>query len=72
MQAAVRSLALPELRSFSPVEIFRGGSVPTGKYSILLRATFQSLERTLREDEVADWSAKIVAILQQLGGTQRT
>jgi phenylalanyl-tRNA synthetase beta subunit len=37
----------------------------------LLRATFQSLERTLREDEVADWSAKIVATLQQLGGTQR-
>jgi len=72
MQAAVRSLALPELWSFSPVEIFRGGSVPTGKYSILLRATFQSLERTLREDEVADWSAKIVAALQQLGGTQRT
>jgi phenylalanyl-tRNA synthetase beta chain len=71
MQAAVRSLALPELWSFSPVEIFRGGSVPTGKYSILLRATFQSLERTLREDEVADWSAKIVAALQQLGGTQR-
>jgi len=71
MRAAVRSLALPELRSFSPVEIFRGGSVPTGKYSILLRATFQSLERTLREDEVADWSAKIVATLQQLGGTQR-
>ena len=71
MRAAVRSLALPELRSFSPVEIFRGGSVPTGKYSILLRATFQSLERTLREDEVADWSAKIVAALQQLGGTQR-
>ncbi len=71
MRAAVRSLALPELRSFSPVEIFRGGSVPTGKYSILLRATFQSLERTLREDEVADCSAKIVATLQQLGGTQR-
>jgi phenylalanyl-tRNA synthetase beta chain len=53
------------------VEIFRGGSVPAGKYSILLRATFQSLDRTLREDEVADWSAKIVAALLHLGGDQR-
>ena len=72
IQSAVRGLSLPELRSFSPVEIFRGGSVPFAQYSILLRATFQSRERTLREDEVADWSAKIVAALQHLGGSQRT
>jgi phenylalanyl-tRNA synthetase beta chain len=71
IQAAVRSLGLAELRGFSPVEIFRGGSMPAGKYSILLRATFQSIERTLREDEVAEWSSKIVAALKQLGGTQR-
>jgi phenylalanyl-tRNA synthetase beta chain len=71
IQTAVRSLGLPELQTFSPVEIFRGGSVPTGKYSILLRAAFQSIERTLREDEVADWSAKVVAVLTELGGTQR-
>jgi phenylalanyl-tRNA synthetase beta chain len=71
IQTAVRGLSLAELRSFSPVEIFRGGSVPFEQYSILLRATFQSLERTLREDEVADWSSKIVAALQHLGGTQR-
>ena len=71
MQTAVAALALAELRSFHPVEIFRGGSIGAGKYSILLRATFQSAERTLREDEVAQWSAKIVAALQNLGGTQR-
>jgi phenylalanyl-tRNA synthetase beta chain len=71
IQGAVRGLGLRELRTFAPVEIFRGGSVPAGKYSVLVRATFQSLERTLREDEVADWSATIVAALQQLGGVQR-
>jgi phenylalanyl-tRNA synthetase beta chain len=71
IRAAVLGLDLRELRSFAPVEIFRGGSVPAGKYSILLRALFQSLDRTLREDEVADWSAKIVAALQHLGGAQR-
>jgi len=72
IQAAVRAFGLPEMRAFVPAEIFRGGSVPQGTYSILLRASFQSLERTLREDEVAEWSAKIVAALQQLGGAQRT
>ena len=70
--AAVMALSLSELRSFAPVEIFRGGAVPAGQYSVLLRAQFQSFERTLREDEVADWSAKIVKALTELGGSQRT
>jgi phenylalanyl-tRNA synthetase beta chain len=69
--SAIQSLDLAELRSFVPVEIFRGGSVAPGKYSVLLRARFQSLDRTLREDEVAEWSAKIVGALTELGGAQR-
>lgn len=71
IEKAIRELGIAELRSFSPAEIFRGGSVPAGSYSILLRAQFQSYERTLREDEVNDWSTQIVKKLQQLGGTQR-
>jgi len=69
--SAIQSLDLTALRSFVPVEIFRGGSVASGQYSILLRARFQSLDRTLREDEVAEWSARIIAALTELGGTQR-
>jgi phenylalanyl-tRNA synthetase beta chain len=68
---AVNALRLGELRSFVPIEIFRGGAIPAGKYSILLRAKFQSHERTLREDAVAQWSAQIVKALEGLGGTQR-
>ncbi|MBZ5596776.1 MAG: phenylalanine--tRNA ligase subunit beta [Acidobacteriia bacterium] len=68
---AVAGLGLAELRSFVPVEIFRGGGVPAGKYSLLLRATFQSNERTLREDEVAQWSGKIIKALEGLGGRLR-
>ena len=71
MQNAVAGARIADLREFRPVEIFRGGSVPAGKYSALLRARFQSAERTLREDEVAQWSAKIVAALTALGGVQR-
>jgi phenylalanyl-tRNA synthetase beta chain len=71
IQQAVTGLGLAELRQFAPVEIFRGGAIPAGKYSILLRATFQSRERTLREDEVAQWSGKIVKALEGRGGTLR-
>jgi phenylalanyl-tRNA synthetase beta chain len=70
----VSSLGIAELRSFLPEEIFRGGGtvfVTTGNYSILLRARFQSDERTLRDDEVAEWSTKIVKKLNELGGSQR-
>jgi phenylalanyl-tRNA synthetase beta chain len=71
IQTAVDALACGEMRDFRPVEIFRGPSIGAGKYSILLRATFQSAERTLREEDVAEWSSKIVAALQSLGGVQR-
>ena len=68
---AVTHLSIAELREFRPVEIFRGGSIAAGKYSALLRVRFQSAERTLREEEVTQWSEKIVAELTQLGGAQR-
>jgi phenylalanyl-tRNA synthetase beta chain len=71
MQQAVAGLGLNELRSFVPVEIFRGASISSGKYSLLLRATFQSGERTLLEGEVARWSAEIVKALEDLGGILR-
>ena len=71
MQQAVNGTRVPELRELRPVEIFRGGSIPAGKYSILLRVKFQSKERTLREDEVAQWSGRIVDALTRLGGVQR-
>jgi len=71
IRAAVDALRIPELRSFWPVEIFRGGTVPAGQYSVLLRAEFQSVERTLRDDEVARWASQIIEALKKLGGTLR-
>lgn len=70
-QQAVSALNISELRSFVPVEVFRGGKVAAGKYSILFRATFQSGERTLREEEVARWAGQIVKALEGLGGKLR-
>ena len=74
IRQGIESLGIAELRNFIPVEIFRGGGtvwVATGSYSILLRARFQSDERTLRDEEVTRWSNQIVRKLDELGGSQR-
>ena len=69
IRSAVIGLGIGELQSFSPAEIYRGEKVGAGKYSTLLHAEFQSQERTLRDDEVAQWSAQIVKALEALGGS---
>ena len=71
IRSAIEELGLNELQQFVPAEIFRGEKVGPGKYSVLLHAEFQSNERTLRDDEVAQWSAQIVAKLEALGGVLR-
>ncbi len=71
IHSSVEGLGIAELQSFIPVETFRGEKVGAGKYSILMRAKFQSCERTLRDDEVAGWSAQVTKALESLGGVQR-
>jgi phenylalanyl-tRNA synthetase beta chain len=65
------ALAIPELTSILPAETFRGGSLVAGTYSFLLRVRFQSAERTLRDDEVANWAQQIVKSVESLGGSLR-
>ncbi len=71
IKSVVTELRLTELQSFVPAEIYRGEKVGAGKYSVLLHAEFQSPQRTLRDDEVAQWSAQIIAGLEGLGGLLR-
>ncbi len=71
MRSSVEALNITELQKFEPGEIYRGEKTGAGKYSVLLHAEFQSKERTLRDDEVAQWSAQIVKVLESLGGTLR-
>ncbi|HTD21352.1 MAG TPA: phenylalanine--tRNA ligase subunit beta [Terriglobales bacterium] len=77
IHSALANLRIPELQSFAPADLLRGkdaekAGIPAGKYSLLLRVTFQSSERTLREDEVATWSAKIIESLTRLGASLRS
>jgi phenylalanyl-tRNA synthetase beta chain len=71
MRRAVTALSILVLRAFEPVEIFRGGSIGAGKYSILLRARLQSDQATLRDEQIAQWSGQIIGALTSLGGAQR-
>jgi phenylalanyl-tRNA synthetase beta chain len=75
VEQAIESLAISELARIAPVEIFRGAksaSVPEGHYALLLRCVFQSRERTLREDELSEWSSRLMASLNALGGVIRS
>jgi phenylalanyl-tRNA synthetase beta chain len=70
----IEELVIPELVHLTPVEVFRdakAATVPKGHYALLLRCVFQSQERTLREEELAAWSARIVKALTALGGVMR-
>jgi phenylalanyl-tRNA synthetase beta chain len=74
IERTVRALKIPELTRLTPVEIFRdpkAATVPAGHYALLSRCTFQSPERTLREDELSRWSSQIIAALTGLGGVLR-
>jgi phenylalanyl-tRNA synthetase beta chain len=75
---AVSGLSIPEMVNFAPVEVFepKPGSpaaknLGEGNYSLLVRAKFQSSERTLRDEEVSAWSQQIIGALEKLGGKLR-
>jgi phenylalanyl-tRNA synthetase beta chain len=68
---AIRALGIREVVSIEAVDLFRGKNVPTGLYSLLVRVTFQSRDATLTEVQLTDFSARIVAALQQRLGAQR-
>jgi phenylalanyl-tRNA synthetase beta chain len=68
---ALYSLAISEVRSIEPREIFRDKKEPSGSYALLLRVVFQAQDRTLRLEELQDWAHRIFAILMELGGQPR-
>ncbi|HEV2488683.1 MAG TPA: phenylalanine--tRNA ligase subunit beta [Candidatus Acidoferrales bacterium] len=69
----IRSLKIAELRRIEATDLFRGGQIPSGRYSLLVRVTFQSAESTFTEAQLADFSVRIVGALEKkLGAALRT
>ena len=67
---AIRSLHIPEISSIEAADLFRGKNVPAGKYSLLVRITFQSRETTLTDVQISEASAKIISALEKNLGAQ--
>jgi phenylalanyl-tRNA synthetase beta chain len=61
----IRSLNIPEITAIEAADLFRGKNVPSGKYSLLVRVTFQSREATLTDTQTNDFSAKIISALEK-------
>lgn len=70
----LEKLSIPELREIRPKEVLRdreGKLAPTGHYSLLVGLVFQSQQSTLREEDVQQWSQRVMASLEALGGRLR-
>ena len=63
--AVIRTLEIPEVESIEAADLFRGGQIPAGKFSLMIRVTFQSAQATLTEAQVSDYSARIVRALEE-------
>jgi phenylalanyl-tRNA synthetase beta chain len=69
---AIRALGIAEIARIEPVDLFRGGQVPRGKYSLLVRVTFQSAESTFTEAQLTEFTSRIVTTLEKnVGATLR-
>ncbi|HEY2038673.1 MAG TPA: phenylalanine--tRNA ligase subunit beta [Edaphobacter sp.] len=69
--SAIDALAISELQSRKPIEIWRDAKKYPDVYSLLLRTVFQSHDRTLRDEDLSAWSSRIIETLTALGGTLR-
>jgi phenylalanyl-tRNA synthetase beta chain len=66
----IQALNISEISSIEATDLFRGKNVPAGKYSLLVRVTFQSREATLTDAQTADFSGQIVSALEKNLGAQ--
>ncbi len=67
---SIQSLGIEEISTIEATDIFRGKNVPAGKYSLLVRVTFQSREATLTDAQISDASKKIISALEKHLGAQ--
>jgi len=68
VRKAIEALGIPEIASIEAADLFRGKNVPAGKYSLLVRVTFQSKEATFTDAQIGDFSSRIVASLEKSVG----
>jgi phenylalanyl-tRNA synthetase beta chain len=68
----LKALQIPELVEWRVRELFRDARLGVREYSLLLGATFQATDRTLREEELQAFQARVVEAVSQAGARLRS
>jgi phenylalanyl-tRNA synthetase beta chain len=69
---AVAALHIPELVEWRAREVFRDAKLGAGEYALLLGATFQAPDRTLREEELQLFQMRVVEAVGKVGARLRS
>ena len=69
---ALAGLQIPELVDWRAREVFRDAKLGKGEYSLLMGATFQAQDRTLREEELQGFQVQVVEAVGKAGARLRT
>jgi len=69
---AMAALQIPELVEWRVREVFRDAKLGAGEYSLLLGVTFQAADRTLREEELQSFQARVVEVVGKVGARLRS
>ena len=69
---ALRSLQMPELVEWRAAEVFRDARLGAQDYSLLVGATFQAPDRTLREEELQSFQSRVVDAVGKAGARLRS
>ncbi|MGO8757000.1 MAG: phenylalanine--tRNA ligase subunit beta [Terracidiphilus sp.] len=68
---AMAGLGIPELVDWRAREVFRDARLGKGEYSLLVGATFQAQDRTLREEELKSFEAQVIEAVGKAGARLR-
>jgi phenylalanyl-tRNA synthetase beta chain len=71
INGAMAGLQIPELVAWRVREVFRDARLGKGEYALLLGATFQAPDRTLQEEELQSFQARIVEAVGKAGARLR-
>ena len=71
LDRALTELKIPELVDWRVREVFRDAKLGKGEYALLVGATFQAQDRTLREEELKGFQESVVKAVGKVGARLR-
>jgi len=69
---ALSGLKIPELIDWRAREVFHDVKLGSEEYALLLGATFQAADRTLREEELTSFQTRVVETVGKVGARLRS